>query len=48
MFGLAIHDDEMRYSLLSAKRALSNDSVHTLSAIDDRSLLPRGALREGI
>ena len=48
VFGLANHDDESWYSLLSVKRIENNDSFHTFSVIDDRSLLPCGVLRKGI
>ena len=48
MFGLANHDEELRYSLLSVKRAVNNDSVHMFIAFDDCSLLPSGALRKGM
>ena len=48
MFGLANHDEELRYSLLSVKRAVNNDSVHMFSVIDDCSMLPSGVKREEI
>lgn len=41
MFGLAVHDDEARCSLLSVKRTEINDSVHRISVVDERSNLPR-------
>lgn len=41
MFGLAIHDEESRCSLLSVKRTEINDSFHRISVIDERSNLPR-------
>lgn len=37
MFGLAIHDEESRCSLLSVKRAEINDSIHRISVVDERS-----------
>ena len=48
MFGLANHDDELWYFLLSVNRALNNDLVHMFSVIDDCSMLPSGAMREEI
>ena len=45
MIGLANHDDELLYSLLSVKRTLDNDSVHMSSVIDERSLSPCGTQR---
>lgn len=41
MFGLAIHDEESRCSLLSVKRTEINDSIHTISVVDERSNLLR-------
>ena len=48
MFGLANHDDESSYSLLSVKRSVNDDSGHSFTVIDDRSLLPSGVLRKRI
>ena len=48
MFGLADHDDESGYFLLSVKLTESNDSLHMFSVVDDRSLLLCGALMKEI
>ena len=48
VFGLANHDEEFSYSLLSMKKAVNNDQGHMFAAIDDCPLLPSGVLRKGI
>ena len=48
VFGLANHDDELWYFLLSVKQTLNNDLVHMFSVIDDCSMLPSGVMREEI